>query len=178
MSNLARIQRISRFFRWLFICGSVGTPFVYILFWGFFNVLPGQMIRYSLPADIPRPLPLMFRVLAIVISLIPMSVRMFGLRTLIRLFALYAQGQIFTSEHVKCFRRLGYVLLFGVGAGVIYNSLLTVLFSFAASLQHLRLSLGLHSGDITVLIVGGIVLLISWVMDEGRKLENEQALFV
>jgi hypothetical protein len=36
------------------------------------------------------------------------------------------------------------------------------------------LSIGLESPDVTALLVGAILAVITWVMEEGRKLQEEQ----
>jgi len=40
------------------------------------------------------------------------------------------------------------------------------------------ITVSFDSGEFTGVFVGIVVLIISWVMDEGRKIEEEQALIV
>lgn len=179
MGNMLHIQRVSRAFRFLFLGWFICTPIGYGVFWLGINHVPVSFIRHDFP--IPGsllPLSFSLRCAALAISLLPMCVQLSGLWTLIRLFTLYGQGSIFTVRHVKYFRRLGYILLLWTGAGILYRALIGIVLSWVASPGQVTLSLGLTSTNLTAFIIGGIVLVIAWIMDEGRKLADEQALFV
>jgi hypothetical protein len=103
---------------------------------------------------------------------------MVGIWHLIQLFKLYANRSIFTPKHVTYFRRLGYVLLVWTFSGILYHTVLSMIFSLAMSPRFLTVSLGFSSMDLTALVIGGIVVMISWIMEEGRKLHDEQTLFI
>jgi hypothetical protein len=103
---------------------------------------------------------------------------MYGLLNLKRLFAYYRDGLIFTSGHVRCFRNIGKALLLWVVFGIIYNTASTLLFSLGNPPGQRILQIGFSSMDFTALVVGSMVLVISWVMDEGRELYEEQVLTV
>jgi hypothetical protein len=53
-----------------------------------------------------------------------------------------------------------------------------MILTFASSPGRLTVSFGWSSTDFTALLVGGIVVIISWIMDEGRRLQEEQTLFI
>ena len=110
--------------------------------------------------------------------MIPMVVIIFGLRKLESLFSLYEQGLIFTESNVKCFRSLGRGLIVWVGCDVVRNSLLSIVLTLDNPPGHRVVTVGLGSADFTAVFVGIVVLIISWVMDEGRKIQEDQALIV
>jgi hypothetical protein len=178
MNNLSRIQSISRAFQWFLVCWCICTPILYGGYWILYNSLPHSIISHNFPIPLPQELSLKLRCAALASSFLPVSVQMMGLWLLIRLFRLYANGSIFTPEHVTYFRRLGYVLLVWTFSGILNHSFLTMIFSLATSPHSLTVSLGLSSTDLTALVVGGIVVMISWIMEEGRKLQDEQTLFI
>jgi hypothetical protein len=61
---------------------------------------------------------------------------------------------------------------------IVYESAKSVLFSAGNPPGSRVLKVGLSSAEITTLMVGGIVLIIAWVMDEGRILTEEKELTV
>jgi hypothetical protein len=79
---------------------------------------------------------------------------------------------------VQCYRRLGYILIAEAIANPIHGALLSIALTLHNLPGQRMLSIGLSSRDLTGAIMGGIVLVISWVMDEGRKLEEEQTLTI
>lgn len=85
----------------------------------------------------------------------------FGFIALNRLFKLYERGVFFAKGNISCLKIQGWVM---VGCGLIQN----VLQLFWA---HKNISLDR-------LVVGLLILLIAWVMDEGRKLQEEQELTI
>jgi hypothetical protein len=106
-----------------------------------------------------------------------MSIDIAGLLTLIKLFKLYEKGKIFTRDNVRCFRRLGYILIIWTFTSVLYDVVISGILTHAP-IKPLLFGMSLRSADFTTLIIGGIILVISWVMNEGCKLEEEQALTI
>jgi len=173
MENMAQIQRVSRRFR-LFFTGLIFLiPAMDILYWLSFNHLPDGL--FKLPVVASQELSLQIRLLAILASLIPVSVASFGAFTLAKLFKLYEKAIIFTAENVKHFRTLGYVIIFWVFAKMIYITLISAIISFSNPPGQRMLVAQFELPDMSALIIGAIAILISWIMDEGRKLEDEQA---
>jgi hypothetical protein len=194
MSNISRIQNVSHKFRLFFTFWLVCTPILYILYWTFFNdlpvitrsgglpptiVIPRLFVRVSglSPQIVSQNLSVKFRSIAFIVSLIPMSIDITALLTLVKLFKLYENGKIFTIANVKCFRRLGYILIIWAFASVLYDMIISGILTHIP-IKWFFFGISLRSADLTTLIIGGIVLLISWVMNEGCKLEEEQALTI
>ena len=105
-----------------------------------------------------------------------------------KLFFVYAQGGLFGEEIVRFVRRIGYVsILLGIehsfffmlGVEGPYIAVLHFL-----SIAHFPHSFGLASMTWFVLelffrvIPGFSIICIAWIMDEGRKIQEEQALTV
>ncbi|MCH9675121.1 MAG: DUF2975 domain-containing protein [Gammaproteobacteria bacterium] len=82
---------------------------------------------------------------------------------------------MFSAENVKYIRRLGYVLIAWVVANTIFTALISLVITFANAEGERVLVAEFGIVDLFALIVGGIILVIAWVMNEGRKLEDEQA---
>lgn len=97
---------------------------------------------------------------------------------LIRLFDLYARGQIFTADDVREIRQIGisvflFVLLwvFDLIAQLLVHSVPTAEGTAGISINIGGMPFGLA-------IAGIIIMIVSWIMDVGRELREEQDLTV
>ncbi len=167
------IQQISRRFRQLFLIIAIALPLLTLFYWVLFNYLP-QGLRPLQPYVIGA-LPWTTASLALLASLLPLSVVVFGLVTLVQLFRLYENAIYFSHETVTLFRRLGITLMLWVVASPLHSSLLSIAVTFNNPPGERMLVMTLDFGDLAMLLIGTIVILISWIMEEGRKLEEEQA---
>lgn len=174
MNNALHIQRASRRLRRVFTAIMFAIPAISALIWIFINVLPDEMQKTILPHYARLPLPVSARAGGFVVSLIPASVAMYGTAILIQLFRLYEKGSIFRPENVSCFRRLSRALIWWCGVNIAAGPLM----SLALTLHHppgqRMIAVALGSPDITALLVGFVLAVIAWVMEEGRKLQEEQ----
>ena len=127
---------------------------------------------------IPYQLTALTRLLGCVVNFIPAGLMMIGLYTLAKLFALYEKGCIFTQKNVACYRILGRLIICGVFIGVVYRTVLILALTLFNPPGQRILSIGFGTKEIEILLIGIIVLIITWVMEEGRMIENEQALTV
>ena len=90
-----------------------------------------------------------------------------------KLFSLYSRGNYFTAEVVHSLRRIGITFFFVTLAGVLTKALL----------PHGPPSLAVQTANSIFSVVNGLffgflILFIAWVMDEGRRIQEEQALTV
>lgn len=178
MQNRERIQRASKRLRYLLLTILWMMPVVNALAWLFMNRLPEAMYRHMLPYFVSVPLPVSARLMGFVVVMIPTGVAMFGVFYLMRLFQLYEHGQIFRLGNVRCFRNLSRVLIWWFIAGIVHKSLLSVALTLHNPPGQRMITLELGSPDLTALLVGGILAVIAWVMEEGRKLQEDQDLTV
>ena len=117
-------------------------------------------------------------VLGFLISMIPGGVAMYALYQMRALFGLYAQGTVFGLANVRRYRRLGWSAIAYAAADFISQPLLGLALSwYNPPGQHL-LVLSLSSNVVAALFVGAAVLTVAWVMEEGHRIEEEQALIV
>jgi hypothetical protein len=109
------------------------------------------------------------------VTIIKCGMYMYGLITLRRLFSLYEKAIFYSKDNVICYKSIALALI-SVGllnlealirTGITFDApgALIIFLSF--------LTMGLPS-----LLPGLLLLLISWVMDEGRKIDEEQKQFV
>lgn len=98
---------------------------------------------------------------------------------LIKLFALYADGKIFSAENVRQIRQVGYTVLL-TPALLVLTLFVPLLVSGEGMTTSTSPGTGLMGeGQVfSQIIVGTIIIIISWVMDVGRELREEQDLVV
>nr|WP_291332506.1 DUF2975 domain-containing protein [Desulfovibrio sp.] len=94
------------------------------------------------------------------------------------LFGLYASGELFSPRNVTCYRRLGRTLLYWAAAAFLHTPLLSLASSIGMPQGQRHISVGIGSVEIVALFAGATALVISWVMDEGRGIEEERTLTI
>lgn len=178
MENSERIQIASRRCRIACTVLIFCMPAAAALFWCFFNELYPRVPGIPLPVRVDHAISALSRFLAFLAQTPPICLVMYQLVILRRLFTFYEKGKIFGAENVECYRKLGWMLIIWVGCEVVSNSLLSIALTLDNPPGQRLLTLGVSSGELASLFTGLVVLVISWVMDEGRKIVEEQSLFV
>jgi uncharacterized membrane protein YvlD (DUF360 family) len=153
-------------------------PLTCALFWVFFNRIRGSTSMIPLPVPVTEDLPGLIRFFAFLAELLPMTALIYGLRKLRKLFRYYEKGLIFTEKNVACFRSLGRTLIAWVVCDVVKNSLLSIVLTLHNPPGQRLITVGLYSADFTAVFVGIVILIIAWVMDEARKIQEDQALII
>jgi hypothetical protein len=175
MENMNRIQRVSRGFRLLCTVAIVALPVGAALFWGWFNQMAWPLPQGAGDLNVTLPLSTATLVASFAISMIPLAVVMFGLLQLRRLFELYGHGTIFAAANARCLRRLGWTLIVWMLADVVFDALISVALTLGNPPGQRQLSISLAGADLTALFLGGVILIISWVMDEAGKMAADHA---
>lgn len=186
-----RIIRFSRFFRAIFAAILVATPVIVCILWltggsihfenangeAVFELMAADLLHDS---DIARVFPLSWdiRVLAMLVSMIPAGVLMLSMWWLVRLFGYFAGGEFFSGDTVRYIRYLGWTMIGGAVAGPVYEALLSLVLTMHNPPGEHMLVLSSESADFEQLLTGGIIILVSWIMDEGRKLREAEELTV
>jgi hypothetical protein len=111
---------------------------------------------------------------------------------LVELFRFYERGLIFTAETIRCIQTLGVLCVINWLLLSAYNVLghifppppppalpphVTVTF-VESSFRMGFFSLSIAGFNLGLLLAGIIIVIIAWIMDEGRKIQEEQALTV
>jgi hypothetical protein len=174
MQNRERIRLASHRLRRLLLTVACAMPAINALVWICINHFPEIIQRDILPYFVIIPLPASARFMGFLLTMMPTAVAMSGAYYLMRLFHLYEQGHIFTPSNVQCFKRLSRVLIWWFAAGIVHRFLLSVALTLHHPPGHRIFSLDIGSPDLTALLLGGILAVIAWVMEEGRKLQEDQ----
>ena len=107
--------------------------------------------------------------LAIIFAAVVSAVVFKGIYHLHELFGNYAEGNIFTTESVAQIRQLGITLFLLAGVHYLLDPIMSIL-AGGWSANKAGLLLGLPVAE---LLLGLVIILISWVMDLGRELREE-----
>ncbi len=177
MSNIERIQKMSRVFKYFFLALFGLLPLLALAFWLFYNALPGPL-KGAGALEVADHLSFRLRALGFVATSLDMGIGMATLWTLMRLFALYEEGRIFTSSNVTLYRRLGWLLILGVGSNVLTIALYTLIVTTPDPQGLSAIEAAFGSIDVAALVIGLIVLLISAVMKVGAELQEDRDLTV
>lgn len=104
------------------------------------------------------------------------------LHHLARLFGHYANGEIFTSESVRQIRETGkalfyalFVWLYALIANLLLKTNATNIPGTEVGTATWELKV---SGPFTLVVAGTIIVMVSWIMDVGRELREDQDLTV
>lgn len=180
MENRSKLTIISYRLYLLFKFFLILIPAGTLAFWIFYNQLPQTLISVSFGGNIPNPSSLdgFQRFLGFLASALPLAAQVFAILVIMRLLKLYREGSIFSAAHVLLFKRLGQTLVFYGVAGILQATGLSLVMTMNNPPGQRLVSIGAGSDDIALFVVAAVVLMLSWVMDEGRKQAEEQALTV
>ncbi|MEZ8610212.1 DUF2975 domain-containing protein [Vibrio sp. 10N.222.51.C8] len=179
---MSNIQKQSRRVRMLLQSLFVLTPIMVCYFWltvetpyDFISSTGIFYLTYDIGNYTMLPLTMTTRIVTAFTSLLMSSILMYALMVLIRLFRNYERGEIFSLENAMSYQKLGYSLFYWVLGSVIYGSLMSVILSFNNPPGERIFEISFVGMDFLTLILGIIILIISWVMKEGYILADEHS---
>jgi hypothetical protein len=199
MNRIARVSKLLRLTFWIML---LCAPLVTAFFWSFFKYLPEDLIASNLPSALAEKFrfwitfqgspetispdlvssPLIINasslVLAFLADMIPTAVLMYILYMLTKLFRNYELGIIFSLENSQIYRKLGFGLFGKAIADFLYVMLGGLALTFQNPIGKRVLMFELSTPQITLIFIGFVVLLISWIMEEAFKISEEQALTI
>jgi len=111
-----------------------------------------------------------------VIGLLPLFLGLFVLKSI---FRNYKKREIFTLKNANHYKRLGWLFFFNaLIAQPLNNVLLVLAITSADPTGHRYLTFAFGIPNVKALFCGLLVIVISWVMVEGSKLQEEQKLTI
>lgn len=176
MDGIERIKKASRRLRLFCTLLLWLTPVAVAINWVFIEDMP--LTQMNLPVPVNPDHPGWVFVLGFLVSMIPAGTAMYAFQKMRNLFGLYAQGIIFGARNVQCYRGLGWAAIYWVIAEFLSRPLHGIVLTWNNPPGQGLLVLSLDSNMIVGLFAGLAALTIAWVMDEGRKIDEEQALIV
>lgn len=118
------------------------------------------------------------RMLAFVISIIPLGALAYGLLQARRCFNAFAVGEIFSREPTRHLRTFAVAVAVSALLKPFAGATLSVLLSASSSTGAKTLALNIGSDTLIALIFAGTVAIIAWVMIEASDVSDENKQFV
>lgn len=179
-----KIQKLSKILQVVALVAMLGTPICVAIFW----IAQGQIDLTYFQLDLLpkmvseeghlRPLTELqpiYRIGGFLVSLIPAGITMVICYYLAKLFGLFAKMEIFTQASVMCIQRMGWTLLAGQFLHPLYVALMSLVLSISNPEGERFIAVEMGLAEIKMIAVALGILCISWIMEEGRKLQEEQA---
>jgi len=180
MDNMSKIKKVSKLCYILLLGILILVPLYYIFYWLFINSLSESFVNINIE-PIPETQHILspkLQIIGFISSLLPLSALMYGLIYTRKLFAFFKDGVVFALEQVVLFKKISKALIFWVIFSIVYEGIKSVIFSFNNPVGERVLSLGLSSSQVGILFISIIILVIAWIMDEGRIINEENKLTV
>jgi hypothetical protein len=98
--------------------------------------------------------------------------------SLFKLFGLYQRGLVFTLENIQCIKSIGTVLLAWIGLKLFYPLIVALVLRFSGASDTLAIYMSLGSDELRYLLIGLVIYVIAWVMNEATSLHQEQELVI
>lgn len=176
-----KIQKFSRFFRILFQLFFTLLPISLIVFWGgvaYWHTkdFAGCFANYFTPVgiEILHPITANEAFYGFLASILPTIATMLILFFLIKLFRLYEKGEIFSQANVKNIRNIGIMMLVAQFIGFLHEGAMGFILTIHNPPGHRLATVTFGNYEFDYIIAALMIILISWVMNEGAKLQEEQ----
>jgi len=174
--NLVRLSRIMAL---LSLIGALMLPLATAVCFLFpFEAWAVGMNMGQLAPYLSDAVPLENRILGGLVALVPDAIMMWGLWSLNRLFGLYAEGEVFSPDALRALRNVATAMFWRVLAGFAMQPAIVYLLTMWKGPGERAVALGIGSGDVFLLFLGGVALVIARVMTDARGLAEENASFV
>ena len=179
--NIQKIQRTSRILKSVFLFTLCILPLFDAGFWitNGYPFMKSWGFDWDLAKIVPGDTPLdqmsnLLRLFGFAITLIPTSLSMISLYWVAKLFGLFEQLQFFTQKSVRYLRKIGLILLINsLIHSTIYMGLLSLVLTMSNPPEHRQIIIAFGTHEITLIVISSILLLLSWIMEEGHKLQEE-----
>lgn len=98
--------------------------------------------------------------------------------SLFKLFGLYQKGLVFTPANIQCIKNIGTLLLAWIALKLLYPLVVTLVLRFSGASDSLSIYMSLGSDEIRLLLIGLVIYVIAWIMNEASSLHQEQELVI
>ncbi|MFA5249870.1 MAG: DUF2975 domain-containing protein [Parachlamydiales bacterium] len=188
-----KIQKVSRIFRYLLLVLCFLLPLLEVSFWatghGLGLFFPGGQV----PSFLPHPqtvwqygnisvdffkMPLSVRLLGFFVSSLVLAVKLLFVYFLIGLFRLYEKLIVFSEKNTCYFKKMGFLLLFSQLLSPFYEALFSLAITSANAKGQRMISISIDEMNFFYAGLGFLIILFSWIMSEGQKLQEEQKLII
>jgi len=176
---MTKLMTVSHRFKRLFQFLLIFYPLATILSWAFMDQVSPEMMTANTGLSVAQLQLVHFtpftKTLGLLISFLMTGVVMFGITRFIALFSNYEKGEVFTLENVLYYRKIAHTIFYYVIASLLSKPLISLALTFQNPPHEKMIVASMGSTEIQLLITGGLILLVSWVMQEAYTLAEENA---
>lgn len=177
----ATFRRVVRLSLWLKRLATLGV----ILFVGFalsVVIVPGwfdTMVTAAYPEmTIATGITPFKRISLILLLALPLTVSLYGLWNIRMLFDCYARGEVFSPAPAAHIRNVGLAMLVNVVLTALVHSLGSVILTLDNPTGSRQLTISASSDTYLLLLLGGLLVVIGWIMQEAARISDENSSFV
>lgn len=173
-----KIQRVSLIFRILFQVAFVLMILAPFIYW---FLLP-LMAYFHLP--LPKSQPMMTTLtlsnwfIGFFVSWIPTAIKLVITYQLIKLFRLYEKQQILTIANAKRIKKIGYFVLIGQIVEPFWQGFKLLLITWNDPTGLRLFAMHLTPFNFGMILLSLIIIVVSWVMEEGARAYEENQQFI
>ncbi len=170
---LGRVRTASRILKALTSLGALGVlgaamAFVAVPAWfdtlipqAFPELMPGYVVTSAKRAGL------------LALMAVPLGTVLFGLWHVRLLFGAYERGEVFTTTAARHLRLAGLALAANALAAVFIHPLGSILLTYDNAPGERQFSIALGSDTYMLLLAGGLLIVIGWIMGEAARLADE-----
>jgi hypothetical protein len=118
------------------------------------------------------------KIATLAVMMIPSFVIAYGIYRLRKMFAAFANNIIFNTETIGHFKAFGIALIIQTLISPLTGAASSALATFNRPEGERFISIGLGNSDIHTLFLGGLIIVIAWVLGEAVRIEDENRSFV
>jgi len=155
----------------------IALPLWVIGFWYNFQYFAPELSRPNVLIDMQYIQPQQI-VLAACIHLMTLSVLLYGIWRLRLLFKWFSLGEYFTTRTTNHLHSFTLALLISGLLKPIISAVLSVVLTWGNPPGQKALLLEFSSSEISMILIVGVLLSVTWVMREGQQLADENASFI
>lgn len=169
---MAHISTLSLRMYWVFSFVLVALPIATGFYWAFFPEMNAMGINISSTPYERMVVTSKTQALGFFASGLPIINVLFGFYFLRKLFYHYSQGKVFILDNVHLYRKIGWTLLVLAITENIFDTLISIIMTWNHP-QGSMVAFGVCSTQVSYVLVGLTVVLISHVMQQAYLLEDE-----
>lgn len=173
-----RLRRLAGVLRWMLLAVAAAIPAAVFLIaataplW----VLQREGLA-GLPLDLAAGEPWRLRT-AIAVGAIPSLVLIWGLARLSTLFRRVAEGEVFSEPGARALRDFAVAVLAHAALAPLAHTAVVLVLTLANPAGQRQLSLAFGSDDVAGVVIGLVLLAVAWILREGRRIADENALMI
>lgn len=182
--KMDKIRRLSNILKFIFTIMLIVLPVYTALYWVSGSFILGHEHTFNVFLYEGPPLPPIYtlstnvRILGFLINMIPVTLYMFVLLSLIALFHRFSRGEILSPRIVNSVKHIAWILFAAQILRPIYNFLMSLVLTLQSPPGQRFAYLGITVQDLVMILTSAIALLIYWVFSEYYKLHKEQEFMV